>query len=194
MSHLQGQQDPADQIGNLYGLRTWIEYGFEQCKDQLGWADYRVTHYPQIERGWEIVASAYLMVSLQLRGLGAQPVTLLDDDQLNLLTRFRQHRYWNEPQAWKRRLNNVQLLIAPFICFCAIEPWLAVFHILGCRLFGDCNSYWKPNLSASSRILLPCTACLRDRVLFVAPSLPRLTARLRCHGCKLLVSFAQLAI
>jgi hypothetical protein len=133
MSHLQGQHDHADQIGNLYGLRTWIEYGFKQCKDQLGWADYRVTHYPQIERGWEIVASAYLMVSLQFGGLGAQPVTLLDDDQLNLLTRFRQHRYWNEPQAWKRRLNNVQLLIAPFICFCAIEPWLVVFHIPGLR-------------------------------------------------------------
>ncbi len=43
MSHLQDQQDHFNQIGNLYGLRTWIEYGFKQCKDQLGWADYRVT-------------------------------------------------------------------------------------------------------------------------------------------------------
>ena len=36
MSHLKGKQDQFDQIGNLYGLRTWIEYGFKQCKDQLG--------------------------------------------------------------------------------------------------------------------------------------------------------------
>jgi SRSO17 transposase len=24
------------QIGNLYGLRTWVEYGFRQCKQELG--------------------------------------------------------------------------------------------------------------------------------------------------------------
>ena len=129
MSHLQGQQDHADQIGNLYGLRTWIEYGFKQCKDQLGWADYRVTHYAQIDRWWEIVSSAYLMVSLQFWGLGDYPPTVLDEEQLDLLTRFRQHRYWNEPQAWKRRLNNVQLLIQSFLYFCSIKPWLAVFDI-----------------------------------------------------------------
>ena len=129
MSHLQGQQDHFDQIGNLYGLRTWIEYGFKQCKDQLGWADYRVTHYAQIERWWEIVSSAYLMVSLQFWGLGDGRPAVLDEDQLDLLTRFRQHRYWNEAQGWKRRLNNVQLLIQPFIYFCSIKPWLAVFDI-----------------------------------------------------------------
>lgn len=29
------------------------------------WADYRVTDYQEIERWWEIIFSAYLMVSLQ---------------------------------------------------------------------------------------------------------------------------------
>ena len=24
-------------VGNLYGLRTWVEYGFRQCKQELGW-------------------------------------------------------------------------------------------------------------------------------------------------------------
>ena len=129
MSHLQGQQDQFDQIGNLYGLRTWIEYGFKQCKDQLGWADYRVTHSAQIERWWEIVSSADLMVSLQFWGLGNQSPTVLDEEQLDLLTRFGQHRHIIEPQGWKRRLNNVQLLIQPFIYFCSIKPWLAVFNI-----------------------------------------------------------------
>jgi len=26
-------------------LRTWIEYGFKHAKNELGWADYRVTDY-----------------------------------------------------------------------------------------------------------------------------------------------------
>jgi SRSO17 transposase len=39
MSHLDEPRDHFDQIGNLYGLRTWVEYGFKQCKDKLGWAD-----------------------------------------------------------------------------------------------------------------------------------------------------------
>ena len=51
-------------VGNFYGLRTWVEYGLKQSKNELGWADYHLTHYPDIERWWEIVCSAYLMVSL----------------------------------------------------------------------------------------------------------------------------------
>lgn len=152
MSHLADKQDHFNQIGNLYGLRTWIEYGFKQCKDKLGWADYRVTHYAQIERWWEIVSSVYLMVSLQFGGLGETPPTLLGDRQLDLLTRFRQHRYWNKPQGWKRRLNNLQLLIQPFICFCSIKPWLMLFEIPGLqhgfvRLIARLNQFpgWLPH-------------------------------------------------
>jgi len=29
-------------VGNLYGLRTWVEYGFRQCKQELGGTDYRL--------------------------------------------------------------------------------------------------------------------------------------------------------
>jgi len=41
-----------------------VEYGLKQSKNELGWADYRFTRYCDIERWWEIVCSAYLMVSL----------------------------------------------------------------------------------------------------------------------------------
>jgi hypothetical protein len=34
----------------LYGLRTWVEYGFRQCKHELGWTDYRFTNFQHIER------------------------------------------------------------------------------------------------------------------------------------------------
>jgi len=52
------------EVGNFYGLRTWVEYGLKQSKNELGWADFRLTNYPQIEKWWEIIFSAYLMVSL----------------------------------------------------------------------------------------------------------------------------------
>ncbi|MEP0874064.1 hypothetical protein NDA01_30650 [Trichocoleus desertorum AS-A10] len=129
MSHLPSKQDQAKFIGNLYGLRTWIEYGFKQCKNELGWADYRLTHYEQIERWWEMVSSVYLMVSLQFYGLGAQPPGILDEGQRDLLTRLEQHPDWQEAKGWKRRFNNVQLLVQPFIFFCLLQPWMRLFDI-----------------------------------------------------------------
>ena len=66
MSHIP---EPLEKVvGNLYGMRTWIEYGFKQCKDELGWADFRLTHYTQIERWWELVSSAYLIESCNFTG------------------------------------------------------------------------------------------------------------------------------
>lgn len=32
-------------LGDLYGLRTWGEYGYGQCKQKLGWTDYRFTAF-----------------------------------------------------------------------------------------------------------------------------------------------------
>jgi SRSO17 transposase len=57
------------EIGNLYELRNWIEYGLKQSKNELGWADFRLTEYSRIEKWWEIVMSVYLMVSLQTEAL-----------------------------------------------------------------------------------------------------------------------------
>jgi len=35
-----------------YGLRTWIEYGFDLSQDELGWADCQImTSYQEIEDG-----------------------------------------------------------------------------------------------------------------------------------------------
>ena len=44
----------ATTIASEYSLRNWIEYGFEQVKNELGWADFRVTGYHSIERWWEL--------------------------------------------------------------------------------------------------------------------------------------------
>jgi SRSO17 transposase len=58
-------QAQLQDVGKVYGMRMWIEYGFKQSKQELGWSDFRVTSYPDIEKWWEMVSSAYLMVSLQ---------------------------------------------------------------------------------------------------------------------------------
>src|SRR5579875_3506939 len=63
MTNLSGTIERS--VGNTFGLRTWIEYGFKQAKDELGWADYRLTDAASIERWWELVLCAYLLVSLQ---------------------------------------------------------------------------------------------------------------------------------
>lgn len=40
MTNLQEKRSKIKKIlGNLYGERTWVEYGFRQCKQELGWTD-----------------------------------------------------------------------------------------------------------------------------------------------------------
>lgn len=126
MTNLPGNIQKS--VGNTYGLRTWIEYGFKQVKDELGWADYRLTDYSEIEKWWEVVCSAYLMISLQ-----SIPFKELDRkvrrNQKELEAKFSQHQWWDEGQSWKNVLNNLRLIIQPYIFFCLINPWLKVFEI-----------------------------------------------------------------
>lgn len=46
-------------IGNLYGKGTWVECGFRQSKQELGWTDYRLTKGKDIEKWWEIINSSH---------------------------------------------------------------------------------------------------------------------------------------
>ena len=127
MSQIEGVK--YHQIGNFYGLRNWVEYGLKQSKNELGWADFRVTDYAQIERWWQVVMSAYLMVSLHSdrfelpSGLSAQRY---DSPRL---AEFAQHRYWGTGKGWKHLLNNLRLVMQPFVLFNLIQPWLEVFPI-----------------------------------------------------------------
>jgi SRSO17 transposase len=62
MTNLQG--NIKKNLGNRYGLITWIEYAFRQDKQELAWTDYRFTNFPDIEKWWEIIFSVYLIISL----------------------------------------------------------------------------------------------------------------------------------
>ena len=39
-------------VGNLYGCRNWVEYALNQSKNELGWADFRLSRYESIEKWW----------------------------------------------------------------------------------------------------------------------------------------------
>ncbi len=124
MTNLPG--DLRDELGNLYGLRTWIEYGFKHIKNELGWADHRLTNYAAIERWWELVFSAYLMVSLQTSVFATS-----DDATVTARSPATRHAWWDAGPGWKHTLNNLRLLIQPFCASCLLLPWLAVFPVPG---------------------------------------------------------------
>lgn len=120
------------QVGNLYGLRNWVEYGLKQSKNELGWADFRVTDYVQIQKWWELVMSAYLMVSLHSKARNPSQETGSDTAKPNLdniISKFATHEWWDTGIGWKNLLNNLRLIIQPFVLFNLLKPWLEVFSI-----------------------------------------------------------------
>lgn len=133
MTNLEGELRHT--LGNFYGLRTWIEYGYKQIKNELGWADYRLTDYHDIERWWELVFSAYLMVSLQTPVLSPAPQPEVADEASGAAASaplpVTQHPWWDPEVSWKRTLNNLRLLIQPFCAVCLLLPWMAVFPVPG---------------------------------------------------------------
>ncbi|WP_037934816.1 hypothetical protein [Streptosporangium roseum] len=47
------------EIMRLYSLRTWIEQGYKQVRDELGWADFQVLSDAAIRRHWTLVMCAF---------------------------------------------------------------------------------------------------------------------------------------
>ena len=139
MTSLQG--DLVQKLGNLYGFRNWVEYAFKQAKNELGWADFRVTDYKQIEKWWEIVMSTYLMVSghAQMREatVPIEEINTCFSNQEVESSKFSKHIWWDFNLGWKSTLNNLRLFVQPYIFFNLIKPWLTVFDIK-CLRFGFC--------------------------------------------------------
>ncbi|MBE9211101.1 IS701 family transposase, partial [Nostoc sp. LEGE 06077] len=118
-------------LGDLYGLRTWVEYGFRQCKQELGWTDYRFTNFQHIERWWEIIFCVYTMISLSsppFLSLNQAPSeTEIQDSAYISCVVFSNHEQWNHDCGWKNTLNNLRLIVQPLLLFWLIYPWLNVF-------------------------------------------------------------------
>jgi hypothetical protein len=47
------------EIVRLYGLRNWVEQGYKQLKQELGWADFMVRADHAIRRHWYLVFAAF---------------------------------------------------------------------------------------------------------------------------------------
>lgn len=116
-------------VGNLYGCRNWVEYGLNQSKNELGWADFRLTRYADIEKWWEVVFSAYLLVSLFTTPCQTSEKSKVDTSGQKVKERLAQHPQWDTGIGWKNWLNNLRLISLPFFCFNLILPWLRVFPI-----------------------------------------------------------------
>ncbi|MEM1369696.1 MAG: hypothetical protein AAGG02_17115 [Cyanobacteria bacterium P01_H01_bin.15] len=115
MTNLGGRiSEIKKDVGDLYGLRAWVEYGFRQCKQELGWTDYRLTNYEHIRRWGEIVLSAYWMISINT------PVFVsLKEKQSGEVEESRENgkvakrNQWDEEDSWKSVLKNCRLIIRP---------------------------------------------------------------------------------
>lgn len=130
-----------EEIGNSYGFRTWIEYGLKQAKDALGWADFRVTHYEQIAKWWELVMSAFVMVSLFADAFN-QSCPLAHQQ-------FAQHPWWKHQRGWKHWLNNLRLIVQPLTCSNWLKPWFSIFPTASLsrglqRLIDQMNQFYCP--------------------------------------------------
>ena len=130
------------QVGDLYGCRNWVEYGLKQSKNELGWADFRVTNYAQIEKWWELVMSAYLMVTLYTPPLRPEGTIPPEHDDSTAFSSFLKHRYWEDGDAWKSWLNNLRLILLPWVSFNLLKPWLEIFPIPQLTEGFDCLIAW----------------------------------------------------
>ncbi len=144
MTNLQGNLKKT--LGDLYGLRTWakratkppggrlqvrshVEYGFRQCKQELGWTDYRLTNFKQIEKWWEIIFCAYTMISLNSPAFLAldESEQIENEVQKSQWLNFSNHQQWNYESGWKNVLNNLRLIVRPLLLFWLIYPWINIF-------------------------------------------------------------------
>lgn len=106
MTNLQGNLKKI--LGDLYGLRTWVEYGFRQCKQELGWTDYRFTNFQNIEKWWEVIFCVYTMISLNSEAFLdlTQSHQIETEVQKANSAAFSKHQQWNHQSGWKNTLNN----------------------------------------------------------------------------------------
>lgn len=129
MTNLQGEIQ--QEVGKQYTLRTWIEYGFQQVKNELGWKDYRLTEYRSVERWWELIFSAYLLVSLHAEDFKSnlEGDCQVSKQAVQTYLPFSHHLYWELGNTWKSALNNLRLLMQPYCCWGWLEPWLELVPI-----------------------------------------------------------------
>jgi len=103
---------------------------------KMSWADFRVTDYVSIERWWELVSCAYLLVRRPrpvFQPASTEPASSQAASVPTLTDRFSEHRWWDPGQGWKHILNNLRLILQPYVFHCLLLPWVLLFDIPGLR-------------------------------------------------------------
>ena len=73
--------------------------------------------------------SAYLLVSLHTSVLHPERNQTEDASAAGRTDPFTAHRNWDEGEGWKNWLNNLRLILQPYVFFNLLKPWLEVFSI-----------------------------------------------------------------
>ena len=66
--------------------------------------------------------SAYLIVSLHAQVLSNTPDKGVNQPTDPVVAKFKEHDWWDFGKGWKNLLNNLRLVIQPFIFFNLIKP------------------------------------------------------------------------
>lgn len=77
-----------------------------------------MTDYRQIEKWWEVVMSAYLLVSLHSHTLNPtikEQETTDTNDTFTIANTFASHEWWDTAFGWKNILNNLRLVLQAFV-------------------------------------------------------------------------------
>lgn len=90
-----------------------------------------MTDYASIERWWELVFCASTRVSFQCPALqnSAQEPVPAGPDVPTPVDRFPEHPRWDTGHGWKNVLNNLRLMLQPYVSSCFLLPWFLVFNI-----------------------------------------------------------------
>ena len=65
--------------------------------------------------------SAYLMICLHSKSFNSAVAPISET--------FQEHELWDSGKGWKSLLNNIQLILQPYIYFNLILKWLKIFPI-----------------------------------------------------------------
>jgi hypothetical protein len=68
--------------------------------------------------------SAYTVVSLQSPALAALGHMAPEGPVAEPPAALEAHPAWDPGTGWKHQLNNLRLLLQPYVCACLLLPWL----------------------------------------------------------------------
>jgi hypothetical protein len=83
--------------------------------------------------------SAYLLVSLPAHYFRLETIQVERKPTVGIglvnrtITQFSRHSWWESGTTWKSALNNLRLIIQPYLFYCLIKPWLKIYNLPGFR-------------------------------------------------------------